>query len=77
MTFILLDYINHPEWLTIICKDYGIIGIQIDQDISYTEDRTKVNHIVILISSNDTLWVRINILLQLSFHRHNTNATID
>ena len=57
VTFILLDYINRPEWLTIICKDYGIIGIQIDQDISYTKDRTKV----ILISSNDPLWVRINI----------------
>ena len=46
VTFILMDYINHPEWLTIICKDYGIIGIQIDGDTFFTDDHTKVNHIM-------------------------------
>ena len=46
VTFILMDYIKHPEWLTLICREYGIIGFQLDGDISFTDDHTQVNHII-------------------------------
>ena len=57
VTFILLDSINHPERLTTICKDNGIIGFQIDGDMFYTDDDAKVIYIIksrILITGNQS-----------------------